>query len=91
VPLPSPTYPLPHVKQIASGSFMYDTGNPMPVLCDNLRDGVGRKAGLREGSGGRGHMYAYGSFTDVAVDTNFNLWQKPSQCCKVIILQLINN
>ena len=54
-----PTYTLPKVKQIASGSLTYDRGNPKPVLCDNLRDGVRREAGWG-GSGGRGHMYAYG-------------------------------
>ena len=39
---------------------MYDTGNSKPVLCNNLRDGVG---GNKEGnSGRRGHMYACGQF-----------------------------
>ena len=28
-------YTLPYVKQIASGSLMYDAGNPKPVLRDN--------------------------------------------------------
>ena len=37
------TYTLQYVKQIASGNLVYDTGNPKPVLCDNLKgwDGVG--------------------------------------------------
>jgi len=39
---------------------MYDTGNSKPVLCNNLRDGVG---GNKEGnSGRRGHMYTCGQF-----------------------------
>ena len=40
---------------------MYDVGNPKPVLCDNL-EGWGGRGGEEEGSGGRGHMYAYGQF-----------------------------
>ena len=42
---------LPYVKQIASGSLMYDTRNPKMVLCDNLegwsREVVGK--GVQEG------------------------------------------
>ena len=38
-------HPSPHVKAIASGSLMYDAGNPKLVLCDNLRDGVRREVG----------------------------------------------
>ena len=34
------TYTLPYVKQIASGSLMYDEGHPKPVLCDHLEGGV---------------------------------------------------
>ena len=40
------TYTLPYVKQIASGSLMYDAGNPKPVLCDNL-EGQGGEGGVR--------------------------------------------
>ena len=29
-------YTLPHVKSIVNGSMLFDTGNPNPVLCDNL-------------------------------------------------------
>ena len=37
------TYTLPHVKQIASGNLLHDTGSSNLVLCDNLErwDGVG--------------------------------------------------
>ena len=45
------TCTLPYVKQTASGSLMYDAGNPKLVLCDNLEqwggEGVGR--GVQEG------------------------------------------
>ena len=37
------TYTLPHVKRIASGNLLHDTGSSNLVLCDNLEgwDGVG--------------------------------------------------
>ena len=35
------THILPYVKQMISGSLLYDTGNPKPVLCDNLGREVG--------------------------------------------------
>ena len=38
---------LPYVKQIKSGSLMYDTGNPKPGLCDNL-EGWDGEGGERE-------------------------------------------
>ena len=58
---------------------MYDAGNRKLVLCDNLKgwgaEGVGR--GFRsEGT----HVCLWPIHVDV--------WQKPSQYCKVIILQL---
>ena len=41
------TYTLSYVKQIASGTLIYDTGKPKPVLCDNLegcyREGDGKE------------------------------------------------
>ena len=37
---------------------MHDAGHPKPVLCENL-EGWGGAGGRREGSGWRGHMYAY--------------------------------
>ena len=45
------TYILPYVKWIASGSLMYDAGNPKLVLCDNLErwGGEGSGKGVQEG------------------------------------------
>ena len=42
------TYTLPYVKQRASGSLIYDTGNPKPklVLCDNLEEWGGEDGGM---------------------------------------------
>ena len=58
-----------------------------PGLCDNLEgwDGVGGWEGGSRISRGRGHMYTYLSLIHVAV------WQKPTQYCKAIILQLKMN
>ena len=36
------TYIFPYGKQIASGSLIFDAGNPKPVLCENL-DARGRR------------------------------------------------
>ena len=49
---------------------MYDAGNPKLVLCDNLEQWSGEECG-------RG-IKREGTHVDV--------WQKPSQYCKVIIL-----
>ena len=45
------TYTLPHVKQIASGNLLYDTGSSNLVLCDNLEGwgGVGGGRKVQEG------------------------------------------
>ena len=45
------TYKSPYVKSIASGSLLYDSGNPKLVLCDNLEgwEGERRGRGLQEG------------------------------------------
>ena len=45
------TYILPYVKWIASGSLMYDAGNPKLVLCDNLEvwDVEGGGGGVQNG------------------------------------------
>ena len=51
------TYTLPYVQVIASGSLIYNAGNPKLVLCYNLESGMGRD---EEGERGRGHMYTYG-------------------------------
>ena len=39
------TYTLEYVKQIASGTLIYDTGKPKPVLCDNLEGCYGEVDG----------------------------------------------
>ena len=63
---------------MASGSLMYNTGNINAVLCDDLEgwDGEGGGGFRVEGT----HVCLWSIHTDV--------WQKPSQYCKVIILQL---
>ena len=68
---------LPHVKWRASGNLLYDGGSSNPVLCDNLQgwDGMGGKF-KREGT------YVWLIHADV--------WQKPTQYCKTIVLQLKN-
>ena len=45
------TYTLPYVKWIASGSLLYEAGNPKLVLCDILGrwDGEGDGRGFQEG------------------------------------------
>ena len=52
------TCTLPYVKQTASGSLMYDAGNPKLVLCLNLEwwVRVGRGREVQE----EGHMYVHG-------------------------------
>ena len=72
------TYTLPYIKQIASGSLMYDTGNPKPVLWDNLQE-WGREGGGRGGSKGRGYTYTYGRFMTIYGKNHKNI---------IIILQL---
>ena len=76
------TYTLSYVKQIASGKLLEDAGRSDPVLCDNVEewDGAG---GTREiGDGG-----------DICIPSlsHLDVWQKQTQYCKVIILQLKKN
>ena len=73
------TYRLPYVKEIASGTLMYDTGNPKLVLCDNL-----------EGWGGEGGGRGVQEGGDTCMPKADLYWcmQKQSQYRKVIILQL---
>ena len=69
---------LPYVKWIASVDSMYDPGNPKPVLCDTQSVGWGgewRVGFKREGT----YVYLMPIHVDVC--------QKPSQYCKLIILQ----
>ena len=56
------THTLPNVKQTASGSLMYHTGNPRPVHCDNRWD---REGG--EGEFKRERTYVYLMLIDVDV------------------------
>ena len=39
------TFTLPHIKQIASGNLLYDSGNPKLVLCDYLEVWEGEGGG----------------------------------------------
>jgi len=66
------------IYKIASDSLLYNTGSSNVVLCDNLEGG----REVQEG----GDVYIY--LWLIHVDK----WQKPSQCCTAIIVQLkINN
>ena len=71
-------YTLPHIKQIASGSLMYDSGHSKPVLWDNLEgwSGAGAERGVQE-------------LGDTCVPglIHADVWQNPPQYCKVVILQ----
>ena len=67
------------MKYIASGTLLYDAGSSNLVLCDNLEGwgGVGDGEGFR-----REESYVYLWLIHVDV------WQKPRQFCKAIILKL---
>ena len=59
--------------------MLYDAGNSKLVLCDNIKgwDGMGSGRSLkREGT----YIYLWLIHVDI--------WQKPTQYCKTIILQL---
>ena len=76
------TYTLPYVKQIASGNLLGDTHRELsPVLCDNLEqwDGEKDRRGFRKGT----YVYLWLIYVDV--------WQKPTQYCKAIVLQFKKN
>lgn len=45
---------------MTSESSMHEAGHPGLVLCDNLRDRLGRKVGGESGLKGAGDMYTYG-------------------------------
>ena len=73
------TCTLPYVKQITSASLMHEAGHPKQVLQDNP-----------EGWGGEGGGWGFrirGMHTYLQ-PIHVDVWQKPSQHCKVIILQL---
>ena len=70
------TYRLPYVKQPASGNLLCDPGSSTLVLCDSLErwDGVGGGREVQKGG-------------DIWL-THADVWQKPTQHCKAIILQV---
>ena len=59
--------------------MMHEAGHPKLVLWDNSEGWVGEVIGRRVQDGGT-HVYLWLIHVDV--------WQKPPQYCKVIILQL---
>ena len=64
---------------IASGNLLYVAGNPKPVLCDNLEGKIGREVG--------GRFKREGTYVCLWL-IHVDVWQKPTQYCIVIILQL---
>ena len=70
---------LPYVKQMTSASSIHEAGHPGLVSMTTGRDEVGREVGGGFRMGGT-HVYPWLIRVDI--------WQKPSQCCKAIILQL---
>ena len=61
---------------MTSASLLYPAGHPKPGICDNL-DRSGGEGGGSGFQNGWTHVYLWPIHTDV--------WQKPSQYCKVII------
>ena len=73
------TYTLPYTKQIANGNLLYDSGNSNWASVTTWRGGKGWEVG------GRFKMertYVYQQLIHVDV------WKKPTQYRKAIILQL---
>ena len=64
---------------MTSASLMHEAGHPKPVFWDNP-EGWGEEGGWGGGSGWGNTVYPWLIHVDV--------WQKPSQYCKVIIFQL---
>ena len=79
------TYKLLYVKQIARGNLLDDAGSSNQVACDDLEgwDGVRWKMGGRFKREGL-FILIYEYLWLIHVD----VWQKPTQYCKAIILQL---
>ena len=73
------TYILPFVKQTASRNVLCDTGSSTPCSETTSRGGMEREMG---GELRRDGTYAY------AWHIHVDLWQKPTQYYKAIILQL---
>jgi len=64
---------------MTSANSVHEAGHPKPVLRDNPeREG---------GEDGRGVLDGVGTHVSLW-PIHVDVWQKPSQCCKVIILQL---
>ena len=59
--------------------MLYDTKNPKSVICDNLVEWMGREVGRRFKREGT-YVYLWLIHVDV--------WRKPTQYSKAIILQL---
>ena len=76
----SETYTLPYVKQIPSGNLLYDVGCSNPVLCDDLQGWDGAGGGMEVQEEGDIYTYLWLIHGDA--------WQKSTQCCEIIILQL---
>ena len=64
---------------MTGASLMHEAGHPTPVLWNNP-EGWGGKGGGRGVQDGGTHVYLWPIHADVR--------QKPSPCCKGIILQL---
>ena len=64
---------------MTSASSIHEAEHPGPVSMTTGRDEVGREVGGGFRMGGT-HVYLWLIRVDI--------WQKPSQCCKAIILQL---
>ena len=73
------TYTLPSVKWIASGNLLYDGGSSNPRLCDYLE--------RWDGIEGEGRIKRKGTYVYLWL-IHVHIWQKPTQNCKAIILQL---
>ena len=72
---------LPYVKQIANGNLLYDSGNSIWGYVTTYRGEIGREVGGRFKMEGT-YVYLWLIHVDV--------WQKSTQFCKAIILQLKN-
>ena len=68
-----------NIKQMDSASSMHEAGHPKLVLGDNPEGWGGRVGGAWLRMGGT-HVYPW--------PIHVAIWQKPSQYCKEIILQL---
>ena len=67
--------PLPF---LTSGNLLYNIGSSNPVLCDNLAEW--------EGVGGGKEVKREGTYVYLWL-IHVEVWQKPTQHCKIIVLQ----